>query len=89
MSAPTEWPPQYPDDFTPSPDQEYWSPELETMPPAERDRHVLEKLRHQVRYVHRNSGFYQEFYKDAMVASSNNKSMVLQTTAGYTMGIRT
>ena len=56
-----EWPPQYSDNYRPSPDQEYWSAELETMPPGERERHILTKLQSQVRYVFENSGFYQEF----------------------------
>ena len=66
-----EWPPKYPDSYYPSPDQEYWSPGLETMPPEQRDRHILGKLQRQVRYVYDNSGFYQEFYRDAPVDPAN------------------
>ena len=66
-----EWPPRYTDDFIPDPDQEYWSPELETMAPAERDSHILNKLQNQVRYVYQNSDFYQEFYKDSAVDPAN------------------
>ena len=70
-----EWPPEYPHDFTPSRDQEYWSPELETMEPANRDKHVLKKLQNQVKYVYQNSGFYQEFYKDTTVNPANISSL--------------
>ena len=70
-----EWPPRYTDDFIPAPDQEYWSPELETMAPAERDSHILNKLQNQVRYVYQNSGFYQEFYKDSAVDPANISSL--------------
>ena len=70
-----EWPPEYPHDFTPSRDQEYWSPELETMEPVNRDKHVLNKLQNQVKYVYQNSGFYQEFYKDTTVNPANISSL--------------
>ena len=75
-----EWPPKHPHDYYPAADQEYWSPELETMPPANRDRHTLAKLQSQVRYAYQNSGFYQEFYKGVTVdpaiykASKNSPS---------------
>ena len=70
-----EWPPEYPHDFTPIRDQEYWSPELETMEPVNRDKHVLKKLQNQVKYVYQNSGFYQEFYKDTAVNPANISSL--------------
>ena len=61
------WPPQYLSDYIPPSDQECWSPELETMPPGQRDGIILDKLREQVRYVYRHSGFYREFYADVSV----------------------
>ena len=70
-----EWPPRYPDSYRPSPDQEYWSPGMETMPPEQRDRHVLGKLQRQVRYAFENSAFYQEFYRDAPVDPANLNSL--------------
>ena len=70
-----EWPPEYSQDYTPSRDQEYWSPELETMEPVNRDKHVLKKLQNQVKYVYQNSGFYQEFYKDTTVNPANISSL--------------
>ena len=45
------------------------------MPPEERDVIVLAKLREQVRYAYRNSGFYREFYADAPVDPDNLQSL--------------
>ena len=70
-----QWPPKYPDNYRPDSDQEYWSPELETMPTAERDQHILAKLQSQVRYAYKNSGFYKEFYKDLPVDPANLQSL--------------
>ena len=70
-----EWPPKYPDNYYPIDDQEYWSPKLETMPPADRDRQILAKLQAQVRYAYQNSGFYSEFYKDVPVDLANLQSL--------------
>ena len=69
------WPPQYPSGYVPPSEQEHWSPELETMPPDLRDGIVLDKLREQVRYVYRNSGFYREFYADVPVDPENLRSL--------------
>ena len=69
------WPPQYSSDYIPPPDQEHWSPELETMSPDQRDGIVLDKLREQVHYVYRNSGFYQEFYADVSVDPENLRTL--------------
>jgi phenylacetate-CoA ligase len=55
-------------------DAEYWSPSLETMPPAQRDGIILEKLRRQVRYAYTHSGFYQEFYRDVPCDPANIRS---------------
>jgi phenylacetate-CoA ligase len=44
---------------------------METMDPEERDRVILEKIRHQVRYAFSRSAFYQELYRDVPVDASN------------------
>ena len=62
-----DWPPQYSQDYLPPEAQEYWSPDLETMPPEQRDEIILEKLRRQVAYAFTHSGFYREFYADSLV----------------------
>lgn len=69
-----QWPPQYPGDYFPNEDSEYWCKDLETMPPAQRDPIVLEKLRRQIAYAYSNSGFYQEFYGDVPVDPANVRS---------------
>jgi len=69
-----EWPPRYPTQYVPPVDAEYWSPDLETMPPAQRDGVILEKLRRQVRYAYAHSGFYQEFYRDVPCDPANIRS---------------
>ena len=69
------WPPRYPTDYVPPLTQEHWSPAIETMPPEERDGLILAKLREQVRYAYRNSGFYREFYADAPVDPENLQSL--------------
>ncbi len=71
----TAWPPQYPATYVPPSDQEHWSRELETMPPEKRDGIILTKLREQVRYAFRNSGFYREFYANAPVDPENLLSL--------------
>ena len=63
----THWPPRYAADYVPPSTQEHWLPGIETMHPQERDVLILAKLREQVRYAYRNSGFYREFYDDAPV----------------------
>ena len=62
-----EWPPRYRSDFVPKDESEYWHPDMETMPPAQRDSFILEKLRHQIRYAYNHSGFYREFYRGVTV----------------------
>ena len=61
------WPPQYRQEYLPPEGQEHWSPDLETMPPEQRDEIILQKLRRQVSYAYAHSGFYREFYADSPV----------------------
>lgn len=74
MPENTLWPPIYPNDYLPGDDSEYWSRDLETMPPEQRDPIILEKLRHQIAYAYKNSGFYQEFYRGVSVDPANIRS---------------
>ena len=69
-----EWPPRYPADYLPDDAAEHWSPDLETMAPADRDSIILDKLRNQVRYAYNQSGFYREFYRDTPVDPLNIRS---------------
>ena len=69
------WPPKYDPDYRPDPAAEHWDRRLETMPPAERDAVILEKLQGQVRYAWENSGFYREFWRDAPADPANLGSL--------------
>ncbi len=68
------WPPQYPTDYFPAEDSEYWSEPLETMPPQERNAIILDKLRCQISYAYTHSEFYRELYRDAPVDPNNIRS---------------
>jgi phenylacetate-CoA ligase len=74
MSHPA-WPPQYDSAYVPDSSAEHWNPQLETMPPAERDAVILERLSGQVRYAWQHSGFYREFWQDSPVDPSNIRSL--------------
>ena len=68
------WPPNYPSDYIPNENSEHWDAELETMPTAQRDAVILEKLWKQVGHAYAYSGFYQEFYRDITVNPMNIQS---------------
>ena len=74
MPENVQWPPQYPSGYIPNEDSEYWDKDLETMPPAQRDPIILDKLRQQIAYAYRNSGFYQEVYRGVAVDPANRRS---------------
>ena len=69
-----QWPPHYPSDYFPGEDSEYWDRDLETMPPAQREPIILEKLQKQIAYAYQNSDFYQEFYQGVSVDPANIRS---------------
>jgi phenylacetate-CoA ligase len=64
----TAWPPRYDASYRPRADAEYWRPELERAEPAERDRHILDKLRHQLRWAWERSPFYRRKWEAAGVS---------------------
>jgi phenylacetate-CoA ligase len=53
------WPPVYDEGFLPDPRERYWSPQRETMPPAERDAFVLRRLQAITRWAWERSPFYR------------------------------
>lgn len=55
-----EWPPPPNGDPPPPADHPYWNRAVETMDPPDRERLILGKLRAQLAYCYRNSGFYRE-----------------------------
>ncbi|HEY5724614.1 MAG TPA: phenylacetate--CoA ligase family protein, partial [Methylomirabilota bacterium] len=64
----TGWPPRYDASYRPAVDAECWRPELERAEPAERDRHILDKLRHQLRWAWERSPFYRRKWEAAGVS---------------------
>ncbi len=70
-----EWPPQYDASYQPSPDSEYWDPLRETQAPADREKLILQKIRHQVGYAWERSEFYRELYQDLTVDPTEISSL--------------
>ncbi len=59
------FPPAYDDGYFPDPESRYWFRRRETMPAAERERHILERLREVTRYAYANSEFYRNKWAEA------------------------
>ena len=59
------FPPRYDADYLPSSRSRYWFPQRETMPPAERDAHILERLKVLTRYAWDHSPFYRRKWDEA------------------------
>ena len=67
--APTmeQWsfPPRYDPDYVPGASSRYWFPVRETMPAAERERAILERLQALTRYAWEKAPFYRRKWEDA------------------------
>lgn len=59
------FPASYEDAYFPSADSRYWFPKRETMPPSERERLILERLRIVCRYAWDNAPFYRRKWEAA------------------------
>jgi phenylacetate-CoA ligase len=59
------WPPRFAEDYAPSAAQAHWFPERETMPPADRDAAILERIREVMRYCWEKAPFYRRKWSDA------------------------
>ena len=59
------WPPRYDDGYLPDPRSRHWFPVRETMPPGDRDRAILQRLREVCRYAHQHSPFYRRKWDEA------------------------
>jgi len=70
-----KWPPQYDASYQPSLDSEYWDPLRETLKPADREKLILQKIRHQVSYAWERSEFYRELYEDLKVDPTEISSL--------------
>ncbi|HEY1329714.1 MAG TPA: phenylacetate--CoA ligase family protein [Casimicrobiaceae bacterium] len=59
------FPPRYDADYLPAADSRYWFPRRETMPPAERERAILERLKEVTRYAWDRAPFYRRKWEEA------------------------
>jgi phenylacetate-CoA ligase len=77
MAAMESWsfPPAYDDDYFPDRDSRYWFARRETMPPAERERDILERLRVVCRYAYEHAPFYRRRWDEAGFHPSQLKSL--------------
>ncbi len=61
------WPPRYDATYRPPNDGEYWRPDDECAPPAQRDALILAKLRAQIAWAWEKSAFYRRKWQAAGV----------------------
>ena len=59
------FPPAYDADYFPPASSRYWFAARETMPPAERERAILERLKQVTRYAYDNAPFYRRIWDRA------------------------
>lgn len=59
------FPPAYDASYFPPAADRYWFRQRETMPPGERDKAILERLRAVCRYAHDHSAFYRRHWGEA------------------------
>jgi phenylacetate-CoA ligase len=59
------WPPRYDDAYRPDPASRYWLPRRETMPPGDRDRAIVGRLREVCAYAYERSPFYRTKWDEA------------------------
>lgn len=59
------WPPAYDESYRPPDAQRHWFPRRETMPPAERDAAVLERIKQVMAYAWERAPFYRRKWEEA------------------------
>jgi len=69
------FPPAYDENYLPKITSRYWFPERETMPPSERERFILERLRQVCAYAYERAPFYRRKWDDAGFHPSQLKSL--------------
>jgi phenylacetate-CoA ligase len=69
------FPPRYDAAYLPPPDSRYWFPRRETMPPAERERAILERLKEVTRYAWDHAPFYRRKWDEAGFHPDHLKSL--------------
>ncbi len=71
-----EWPPEYDPTYLPPSDSKYWSRDLETMDPEEREQTViLPKLQAQLDYAYKRSPFYRRKWDKAGISPREIRSL--------------
>ncbi len=69
------FPPAYDETYFPDPDSRYWFAKRETMPPAEREGAILERLQQVCAYAYQNAPFYKSKWDEAGFHPSHLKSL--------------
>ena len=69
------FPPAYDEDYLPAPDSRYWFPRRETMPAAEREKAILERLQQVCAYAYEHAPFYRRKWDEAGFHPSHLKSL--------------
>ncbi|MGH2499323.1 MAG: phenylacetate--CoA ligase family protein [Candidatus Limnocylindria bacterium] len=69
------WPARYDESYRPSPDQPYWFPRRETMPPAEREAAVLARIRQVMEYCWERAPFYRRKWEAAGIHPKDISSL--------------
>src|SRR5438105_12517857 len=59
------FPPRFDPEYLPDVSARYWFPRRETMPPAEREQAILERLKIVVRYAYAHAPFYRDKWDEA------------------------
>jgi phenylacetate-CoA ligase len=69
------FPPSYDESYLPDPASRYWFPQRETMPPAERERLILDRLKEVCAYAYERAPFYKRKWDEAGFHPSKLKSL--------------
>jgi phenylacetate-CoA ligase len=59
------FPPRYDNQYRPDPSSRYWFPKRETMPAADREKAILERLKEVTRYAYARAPFYRTKWEQA------------------------
>jgi phenylacetate-CoA ligase len=69
------FPPVYDPHYLPDPTARYWFPRRETMPPAEREKAILARLKEVTRYAYQHAPFYRRKWDEAGFHPDKLKSL--------------
>lgn len=69
------YPPRFDANYLPPPDQRYWFPERETMPPGEREAAIVKRLQEVTRYAWQWAPFYRRKWEEAGFHPGQLKSL--------------